>query len=78
MNSSVFDTEDIFQVKEGMIGFIGVNQAFVFRYTVKMKVSEFWAMSQPGLKQAAGLMKLLCRTMYVPRLTGIVVLSSNS
>jgi len=32
MNSYVFDTEDIFKVREGMIGAIGGNKAFVFRY----------------------------------------------
>ncbi|MFV0439554.1 MAG: DUF6599 family protein [Desulfopila sp.] len=32
MNSYVFDTEDIFRVQEGMIGTVGDNRIFVFRY----------------------------------------------
>lgn len=32
MNSYVFDTEDIFQVHEGMVGTVAENQIFVFRY----------------------------------------------
>lgn len=33
MNSYVFDTEDIFTVREGMVGTVKGNKAFVFRYT---------------------------------------------
>jgi hypothetical protein len=32
MNSYIFDTEDIFGVREGLIGAVGDCQAFVFRY----------------------------------------------
>ena len=32
MNSSLFDTDNVFRVREGMIGSIGDCQAFVFRY----------------------------------------------
>lgn len=32
MNSTLFDTENIFRVREGMIGAVGDCQAFVFRY----------------------------------------------
>ncbi len=32
MNSYIFDTEDIFRVREGMIGAVGDCHAFVFRY----------------------------------------------
>lgn len=32
MNSYIFDTEDIFKVREGLIGIIDDNQAFMLRY----------------------------------------------
>jgi len=33
MNSYMVDSGDVFQVREGMVGFLEKNQAFVFRYT---------------------------------------------
>jgi hypothetical protein len=40
MNSYIFDTKDIFRVREGMIGTVGDNQAFVFRYADERESAE--------------------------------------
>jgi hypothetical protein len=40
MNSYVFDTKDIFRVREGMIGTVGENQVMVFRYADNQESAE--------------------------------------
>lgn len=40
MNSYVFDTKDIFRVREGMIGTVSDSQALVFRYADERESSE--------------------------------------
>ena len=40
MNSYIFDTENIFRVREGMIGAVGDCQAFVFRYADEGESAE--------------------------------------
>ena len=40
MNSTIFHTENIFRVREGMIGAVGDCQAFVFRYADEGESAE--------------------------------------
>ncbi len=50
MNSYIFDTENIFRVREGMIGAVGDCQAFVFRYANEGESAEAFKHATTSLR----------------------------
>jgi hypothetical protein len=58
MNSYIFHTENIFRVREGLIGTAGDCQAFVFRYTDEGQSAEAFAHATTRLRVSSKFMSL--------------------